>query len=195
MKKVIIVGIAAAIIIGAGLASPLFYDTEVNESLPIALEKMQEGLTLEKFAEMDDESRVVLVDSMPDEIKDMIMEEASKSQTEISEEMDDSSGVQILKTGKFVGLAGHFAEGDAKLLDVEGQQFLRFENFEVTNGPDLRVYITQDGDVKKGIHLEKLKGSKGDQNYLLENIDSSVYNTVVIYCQPFGVYFGEASLN
>ena len=196
MKKPVTIGIIAGIIIVGGvLASPLFYDTEVNESLPVALEKMQEGLTLEKFAEMDDESRVVLVDSMPDEIKDMIMEEASKSQTEISEEMDDSSGVQILKTGKFVGLAGHFAEGDAKLLDVEGQQFLRFENFEVTNGPDLRVYITQDGDVKKGIHLEKLKGSKGEQNYLLENIDTSVYNTVVIYCQPFGVYFGEASLN
>ena len=156
---------------------------------------MQEGLTLEKFVEMDDESRVVLVDSMPEKIKDMIMDETAKSLTEVSEEMEESSGIQIEKTGKFVGLAGHFAEGDVKILDVEGQQFLRFENFEVTNGPDLRVYITQDGDVKKGIHLEKLKGSKGDQNYLLENIDTNVYNTVVIYCQPFGVYFGEALLN
>ena len=34
--------VIAAVIIGGGLASPLFYDTEVNESLPIALEKMQE---------------------------------------------------------------------------------------------------------------------------------------------------------
>ena len=187
--------VIAAVIIGGGLASPLFYDTEVNESLPIALEKMQEGLTLEKFVEMDDESRIVLVDSMPEKTKDMIMKETAKSQTQVSEEMDESDEVQIEKTGKFVGLAGHFAEGDAKILDDEGQQFLRFENFEVTNGPDLRVYITQDGDVKKGIHLEKLKGSKGDQNYLLEDIDTNVYNTVVIYCQPFGVYFGEALLN
>ncbi len=71
---------------------------------------------------------------------------------------------------------------------------MRFENFEVTNGPDLRVYLTSEGDVKNGLHLEKLKGSKGDQNYLLENIDVQMYDTVVIYCQPFGVYFGEAQL-
>jgi len=71
---------------------------------------------------------------------------------------------------------------------------LRFENFEVTNGPDLRVYLTSEGDVKNGLHLERLKGSKGNQNYLLENIDLQIYDTVVIYCQPFGVYFGEAQL-
>ena len=112
----------------------------------------------------------------------------------VSEKMDDSGQPQILKTGQFVGLAGHFAEGDVKILDVAGTQYLRFENFEVTNGPDLRVYLTQDGDVKQGIHLEKLKGSKGAQNYLLENINTDVYDTIVIYCQPFGVYFGEAAL-
>src|SRR3972149_5245755 len=67
--------------------------------------------------------------------------------------------------------------------------------FEVTNGPDLRVYITQNGNVHDGIHLEKLKGSRGDQNYLLENVDVEVYNTVVIYCQPFGAYFAQAELN
>ena len=72
--------------------------------------------------------------------------------------------------------------------------FLRFEDFTVTNGPDLRVYITPSGDVKNGIHLEKLKGSKGDQNYSLDGIDVGVYDTVVIYCQPFGVYFGQAEL-
>jgi len=42
--------------------------------------------------------------------------------------------------------------------------------------------------------LEKLKGSRGDQNYVLNNIDLGVYDTVVIYCQPFGVYFAEANL-
>ena len=195
MNKGIIAGIAVAVVvIGGVLASPLFYDTEVDEALPVALNEMQEGLTLEKFANMDDESRIVLVDAMPEKVKDMIMEESAKSETLVSEEMDDSGEPQVLKTGQFVGLANHFAEGDAKVLEVGGQQFLRFENFEVTNGPDLRVYLTQGGDVKQGIHLEKLKGSKGAQNYVLDDIDTDVYDTVVIYCQPFGVYFGEAVL-
>lgn len=195
MNKAIIAGVIVAIVvIGGALASPLFYDTKVDEALPVALNDMQEGLTLEKFSKMDDESRVVLVDSMPQKVKDMIMDESAKMQSVVSEEMDDSGEPQVLKTGEFVGLANHFAEGDAKILDVGGEQFLRFENFEVTNGPDLRVYLTQGGDVKQGIHLEKLKGSKGAQNYVLDDIDTNVYDTVVIYCQPFGVYFGEAVL-
>lgn len=195
MKKGITIGIIiAAVVIGLGLASPLFYDVEVNESLPVALDNMQKGLTLEKFVEMDDESRVVLVDAMPEKVKEMIMDESAKKQSVTNEEMDTTNEIKILKSGEFIGLAGHFAEGDAKILQVGEEQFLRFENFEVTNGPDLRVYMTQGGDVKQGIHLEKLKGSKGAQNYLLENIDTDVYDTVVIYCQPFGVYFGEAQL-
>ena len=195
MKKGITIGIIIdSVVICLGLASPLFYDVEVNESLPVALDNMQKGLTLEKFVGMDDESRVVLVDSMPEKIKEMIMDETAKKQSVANEEMDTTNEIKILKSGEFIGLAGHFAEGDAKILQVGEEQFLRFENFEVTNGPDLRVYITQGGDVKQGIHLEKLKGSKGAQNYLLENIDTNVYDTVVIYCQPFGVYFGEAQL-
>ena len=130
------------------------------------------------------------------------MEESATLHTTVSEEMDgmmdkDSSkenSVVITKTGEFEGLAGHKAEGIANIIQTNDMTFLRFENFEVTNGPDLRVYITAGGDVHQGIQLEKLKGSRGDQNYLLENIDLGVYDTVVIYCQPFGVYFGQASL-
>ena len=196
MRKGIIIGvIIAAVVIGGGvLASPLFYETEVNEPLPVALNEIQEGLTLEKFSNMDEESRSVIVDSMSEKVRNMIMDESAKSVRVVSEEMNEVSGPKILKTGEFEGLAGHKAQGDAKILDADGSKFLRFENFEVTNGPDLRVYITQGGDVKEGIHLDKLKGSKGDQNYLVGDIDLNVYDTVVIYCQPFGAYFGQAVL-
>ena len=194
-KGIIIVVIIAVVVIGGGvLASPLFYETEVNEPLPVALNEIQEGLTLEKFSNMDEESRSVIVDSMSEKVRNMIMDESAKSVRVVSEEMNEMSGPKILKTGEFEGLAGHKAQGDAKILDADGSKFLRFENFEVTNGPDLRVYITQGGDVKQGIHLDKLKGSKGDQNYLVGDIDLNVYDTVVIYCQPFGAYFGQAVL-
>lgn len=195
----IIVGVIA---VGGFLASPLFYETEVDEPLPVALNNIEEGLTLEKFSEMEEQQRQILVEQMPQKLKDMIMEESATLPTTVSEEMDgmmdkDSSkenSVVITKTGEFEGLAGHKAEGIAKIIQANDMTFLRFENFEVTNGPDLRVYITAGGDVHQGIQLEKLKGSRGDQNYLLENIDLGVYDTVVIYCQPFGVYFGQASL-
>jgi len=200
MNKGVIIGIIVAVVaIGGFLAGPLFYETEIDEPLPMALDKIEEGLTLQKFSNMDDQNRQTLVEKIPEKVKDMIMEESATMSTSVSEDMMDEksseSAIEIVKTGEFMGLAGHSAQGTAKIIQVNDMTYLRFENFEVTNGPDLRVYITQDGNIKEGIHLEKLKGSKGDQNYLLENIDVGVYDRVVIYCQPFGVYFGEATLN
>lgn len=200
MHKGVIIGIIAVVVaIGGFLASPLFYETEVNEPLPVALNEIEEGLTFEKFVEMDDEKRKILVQKIPQEVEDMIMEKAAMVVVSVSESMDEmtqdsDSAFTLLKSGMFEGLAGHNAEGIAKAIQINGKTFLRFENFQVTNGPDLRVYITPDGDVKNGIHLEKLKGSKGDQNYLLENIDVEVCDIVVIYCQPFSAYFGQAEL-
>ena len=200
MSKFIIIAVIVAIAaIGGYLASPLFYETEVNEPLPTALNQIEPGLTFEKFTEMPDEQREPIVEKMSEDVKDMIMEKAAPMIILVSETMDEmvkdsEPGIEILKSGTFEGLAGHDAEGIAKIIQVNDMNFLRFENFQVTNGPDLRVYITPDGDVKNGIHLEKLKGSKGDQNYFLDGIDVSVYDTVVIYCQPFGVYFGQAEL-
>ena len=197
MHKVALIGIIAAVVaIGGFLASPLFYETEVNEPLPVALDKIEPGLTFEKFSEMPDEERQVIVEEMSQETKDMIMEKAAPMITPVSETMDEMTkdSVEILKSGTFEGLAGHDAKGIAKIIQTNDMTFLRFEDFQVTNGPDLRVYITSDGDVKNGIHLEKLKGSKGSQNYSLDDVDVGIYDVVVIYCQPFGVYFGQAEL-
>ena len=202
MNKVILIGIIIGIIVvGGGLASPLFYETEINESLPTALDNIEPGLTLETFSSMDDNQRQTIIEKMPEKVKDMIMEESAKVTQIVSEDMDEmvkeesSNELEIIKTGTFEGLAGHQAQGIAKILEINGESFLRFEEFDVTNGPDLRVYLTPNGDVHDGIHLDKLKGSKGNQNYSLEDIDTDVYDTVVIYCQPFGVYFGQAELN
>lgn len=198
MKKGIIIGsIVAVAIVGGILASPLFYEVEIDEPLPVALERIQPGLTLTKFSQMDDTSRQALVEQMPEKVKEMIMEESEKLPTSTSETMVmmDEDQISVIKNGNFVGLAGHQAMGLAKIIKVGDSTFLRFEDFEVTNGPDLRVYLTPDGDVKNGIHLEKLKGSKGNQNYELKDINVEQYNSIIIYCQPFGVYFGEAKLN
>ena len=75
---------------------------------------------------------------------------------------DNTSKLETLQLGEFVGLKSHDAVGIAKIIQVnDNNTFLRFEDFQVTNCPDLRVYLTNDGDIKTGVHLEKLKGSKG----------------------------------
>lgn len=192
MQKSFKIAIIVAIVaIGGFLASPLFYQTQVNEPLPASLNKLELGLTYDKFIKMDEEKRKPIVEKMSDQVKDLVMKEATASPTTVSETMDDlmkGTTVEtqmepaILKTGQFEGLLGHQASGTAKIIKVNNMTYLRFENFQVTNGPDLHVYITSDGNVQNGIHLAKLKGSVGDQNYLLENVDLDTYNTAVIYC-------------
>jgi len=52
-----------------------------------------------------------------------------------------------LPAGKFVGSGDgiHEAEGKVQLIKLEdGSQYVRFENFKSTNGPDLFVYLATD---------------------------------------------------
>lgn len=94
------------------------------------------------------------------------------------------------------GEPGHHAEGQASVLTDGSRYLLRFENFTVTNGPDLNVYLARapfvgDGDVDLG----SLKATHGSSNYLLpDGVDPTTYDYVVIWCVPFSVQFGYAEL-
>lgn len=99
--------------------------------------------------------------------------------------------------GTFVSEA-HPTSGEAVVLgNGTGQRFLRFENFETDNGPDLNVYLVNSstGDVSDYIDLGDLKGNVGEQNYEIpEGVDLSVYDTVSIWCVRFSSGFGSAEL-
>jgi len=205
LKAVTIAVIIGTAVIGIYyLAGPLFYDRVINEPLPAALSDLQKDLTYDKFVNMIDEQRKALVDKMSPQTIDLLMAEAKKFTTTVSEDMQEmiakvapnsQETPKFSKLGMFQGLKGHEAKGKAEVISVGDISFLRFEDFQVTNGPDLHVYMTKNGDVDSGIDLGKLKGSIGNQNYVLGEINTDVYNTVVIYCQPFHVYFASAKLS
>ncbi len=195
----IIAGVAGAIA-AYFLVSPLFIVTEVNEPIPTNDMTMKE---YQKFIAMNDEDRMRMAAQMNEKEKNMVMMGAAQVTRTVDEniagmskqEMEKAS-VEMLRTGSFVGVGGHTAEGVAKIVSVDGNnEYLRFEEFMVINGPDLHVYLTTGGDVQNGEHLGKLKGSKGDQNYSLVGIDTAKYDTVVIFCQPFRVVFATATLS
>ncbi|MFE5548199.1 DM13 domain-containing protein [Streptomyces sp. NPDC056534] len=101
----------------------------------------------------------------------------------------------------------HATSGAVKIVRLaDGSHTLRFEGLETSNGPDLRVRLS-DAPVKEGragwfvfdegtyVNLAKLKGNKGDQNYQLPaDLDWSAYTSVSIWCDRFDVSFGAASL-
>jgi hypothetical protein len=101
-------------------------------------------------------------------------------------------------SGEFVGAGDgtHDAEGIAKEISLEdGRKFIRFENFKVTNGPDLFVYLATDNSASDFIDIGRLKANIGNQNYEIPNgIDLAKYKTVVIWCKAFSVFFGSAEL-
>ena len=100
--------------------------------------------------------------------------------------------------GDFSGSGRYSTGGQAVVLgNGTGQRFLRFENFETSNGPDLNVYLVNSstGDVSDFVDLGDLKGNIGEQNYEIPaDVDLSVYDTVWVWCVRFGTGFGSAQL-
>jgi hypothetical protein len=115
----------------------------------------------------------------------------------------DEAQVDTLLAGRFRGL-NHSAQGRARVIDIaDGNLYLRFEDFEVENGPDLKVYLStapadSDDDgafVSDFIDLGELKGNIGDQNYKLSgDVDLNKYRSAVIWCRRFSVGFAVAGL-
>ncbi|MFP1628025.1 DM13 domain-containing protein [Streptomyces sp. 5K101] len=101
----------------------------------------------------------------------------------------------------------HTTTGTAKIVRLpDGSHTLRLEGLDTSNGPDLRVWLT-DAPVKEGtagwhvfddgkyVSLGKLKGNKGDQNYPIPaDVKLSEYTSVSIWCDRFDVSFGAARL-
>ncbi|MGW2563530.1 DM13 domain-containing protein [Streptomyces sp. NPDC001514] len=114
---------------------------------------------------------------------------------------------RTLASGSFISHE-HATEGKVRIVELaDGSRTLRLEGLDTSNGPDLRVWLT-DAPVKEGVagwrvfddgayvSLGKLKGNKGDQNYVLPaDVDLSKYSSVAIWCDRFDVSFGAAELS
>jgi len=98
----------------------------------------------------------------------------------------------------------HRGEGTASLLTVPGGgRVLRFDDFRVTNGPDLYVYLSGHPAPRNSAQLHEgaafevatLKGNIGGQNYELPaDLDLARFRSVVIYCKRFSTIFSTAEL-
>ncbi|NUT26326.1 MAG: DM13 domain-containing protein [Streptomyces sp.] len=116
------------------------------------------------------------------------------------------SAPQTVASGRLISHE-HATSGDVKLVRLaDGSHVVRLENLDTSNGPDLRVWLT-DAPVKEGtagwrvfddgeyVSLGKLKGNKGSQNYTVPaDVDPSRYTSVSIWCDRFDVSFGAAEL-
>lgn len=182
----IVLGVPA-LLIGWWLISPLFLDTEVDEAFPLSA------------------SAQVPDDMTQEEVETEMAAAADAPDTESSEGMPaGESELVALSAGQFENADDfHMGSGSATIYELaDGSRILRFEDFEVTNGPDLRVLLASGSSPSTSdelgdyIELEGLKGNIGNQNYEIpDDVDVSQYASVVIYCKPFHVVFSVATLS
>jgi len=153
------------------------------------------------FMNMTEDERFQAAANMSQEEKQMIMNQFSKQNSTIDENMSKTTMSKETKPlmGNFVdaGDGFHKAEGVAKVINLEdGKTVLRLENLKATNGPDLYVYLSTGKDASDIVNLGRLKGNIGNQNYEIpQGTDLTKYDTVLIWCKAFSTLFGSAKLS
>ena len=120
----------------------------------------------------------------------------------------EATGPVELATGKFISHE-HETTGKASIIELEdGSQILRIENLDTSNGPDLKVWLSESpvipgtdgwrtfGENKYDfVDLGVLKGNIGNQNYKIpDSVDPLDYQSISIWCDRFSVSFGAAEL-
>ena len=107
----------------------------------------------------------------------------------------------LISMGELMG-ADMFHTGSGLVLLVrapDGSLVLRFQDYEVRNGPDLFIYLTPDPDgdvhVDGAIELSAIRATQGNVNYEVpDGVDPSTFRAAVIYCRAFSVLFAHAEL-
>jgi len=111
-------------------------------------------------------------------------------------------GPVTVASGEFRGI-DHHTEGTALLIQLEdGSYVLRFEGFETSDGPDVRIYLSAaPADAAEGDHdddfidLGAMTANIGDQNYAIPaGTDIDRFQSAVVWCRRFSTGFGVAPL-
>lgn len=116
------------------------------------------------------------------------------------------AGNRLLAQGTFV-THEHATSGNAQLVQLaDGRRQLVLVNLNTSDGPDLRVWLTDQAVVEgtagwrvfddgAWVELARLRGNQGNQVYdIPATVDLSRYRSVSIWCKRFAVSFGAAEL-
>ena len=207
-RNPVVLGLGAVVlIIGVAVAwwliSPYFINDEVDEAFPDFSAQERESVR-----EMPEDQQTVLIEmsadnqAMAEDTARAMMSDDTVMDDDMPEDADSNEPMVVLEgTFSFIDSV-HNGEGSATIYELpEGRRVLRFENFRVTNGPQLHVILSPEeptsilDGVGDYVDLGALKGNIGNQNYEIpDDVDLSQYKSVVIYCVPFRVVFSAAAL-
>lgn len=191
MKRTALAGAAAvAVVAAAAIALPLFQpwrlftDKVVDEALPGA----------------------VPVSIQPSSTTPPTVSVAPSAAPTKPDKPNKPAEPKVLATGSLISHE-HATSGKVAVLRLpDGSRVLRLENLDTSDGPDLRVWLSDAAVLpgRAGWHvfddgryhaLGRLKGNHGNQNYPIPaNVRLDDFRSVTIWCDRFNVSFGAATL-
>jgi len=122
-----------------------------------------------------------------------------------TDQVDNPAARKLVASGTFIHANPsdpiHYGRGKVSVF----QDLLHLEDdFQVGPGPKFHVYLVPEQNVVPStnvarsmyVDLGRLKAFKGSQNYPIPaGIDLARYQSVVIWCEQFGVLISPAALN
>lgn len=122
------------------------------------------------------------------------LDEALPEAKQMKSESVEKSQVQTV-SASIIGTTGHPASGTARIVEVEGKSYIRYENFKTINGPDLYVYLAKDLDAKQYVNIGTLRATEGNVNYEIpQEVNIAEYKYIMTWCKRFGVLFNYAEI-
>ncbi len=121
-----------------------------------------------------------------------------------SDKVDNAASRKVVATGEFIHANPRdpIHHGKGKVAVYEGLVHLSGD-FEVGPGPKFHVYLVPEKTVIPStnvaqtmfVDLGRLRAFKGSQNYPVPpGVDLAKYDSVVIWCEQFGVLISPAAL-
>jgi len=99
----------------------------------------------------------------------------------------------ILKyNGLFFPTSGITVSGEAKIYQDGNQYKLQLDNFLITEGPDLKVYLSKSDTPNEFINLGNL--TSATVYNIPQQVDFSQYKYVLIHCQQYNHLFAVSEL-
>ncbi|RKS94038.1 electron transfer DM13 [Flavobacterium limicola] len=98
-----------------------------------------------------------------------------------------------IATGNFMPTSGIKVSGSAKIYLNGNQNEVRLENFSISSGPDLKVYLSKNATPTNFVNLGNLTSSTVYSIPTQVNVSS--YKYVLIHCQQYSHLFAVAQLS
>ena len=126
----------------------------------------------------------------------MVFNSCKKASSDFIDETLAMDTTAMLKyAGNFITGPYGTVSGSAKVYLKEGRYTVALENFSSSNGPDLKVYISQEQYPVNFIKLADLRSINGNQLYDVRGTpDFTLYKYVLIHCEQYNHLFGSAVL-